>query len=87
MDVVKTSTLGGVVMFWPTVFLEFWPSIRIVSRKYFQIFFDQNKQGLQLFPRKHDHSLEIVKIANDFITLTIFYLKLWPNFTNFDLQF
>jgi hypothetical protein len=42
---------------------------------------------LQLFQRKHNQSLEIVKIANDIITLTIFYLKLWPNFTNFDLQF
>ena len=38
-----------------------------------QIFFDQNKQGLQLFQRKHDQSLEIVKIANDFVTLTKFY--------------
>ena len=41
-----------------------------------QICLDQNKQGLQLFPRKHDQSLEIVKIAKYFITLTIFYLKL-----------
>jgi hypothetical protein len=28
-----------------------------------QIFFDQNKQRLQFFLRKHDQSLEIVKIA------------------------
>ena len=38
--------------------------------------FDQNTHALQFFQRKHDQSLEIVKIANDFITLTIFYLKL-----------
>jgi hypothetical protein len=44
--------------------------------------FDQNKHALQFFQRKHDQSLEIVKITNDFITLTIFYLKLWTTLTN-----
>jgi hypothetical protein len=52
-----------------------------------QKIFNHNKQGLQFFQRNHNKSLEIVKIANDLITLTIFYLKLWPNFPNFDLQF
>jgi hypothetical protein len=67
-----------------------------IHKQSFEYFSTKIKQGLQLVTRKHDQNLEIVKVANDFITLTIFYLKLWPTtltiflsqtLTNFDFRF